>query len=466
MPEQLSLDPFLPGGFMEEWVSFMKAMHPDVVEKDLEAVKLAGAVLLQHTAKAFYSDFGCPPATLYLALVGKPRTGKGAILRAVNATAQALGINVVGDATPEALAEELSESPNTIQVWEDVGYIVSRRQLRDRYIGLDKLLNSLYYMSAVRHRRKQAKTVYLPERGYLFSFIWDTTPEEWGSVEEILGGSTGFARRVLPVRMSDARLPYFSYWRPNPEAAKHLAALRRAAEALRGACFFVDLSALKRSGLADELAERLEGLGLDEQGKSRVNDYVNKLAALSLVDSAIRVRWVGGVPEVTLDTSNIQGTFNDVTLLTFITPITCYNLVTSKGSRLEGSAITAYNLLTKHPMLLLADEDVQRYLEATVELLKARKAVTKKEWWLSVMKGRKKRFVDEVLSTLAGLGVVIIRYAGRSTYLVDPRSRVCGACEHYSTLQCKQARAEVWGVAGECFKPYEGEPTPLIRAEA
>jgi hypothetical protein len=411
-------------------------------------------------AKVFYNDFGLPPATLYLVLVGKPRTGKGAIMRAVKSTAVTLGLNVVGDATPEALAEELESYPNTVQVWEDVGSIVSKRQLRDRYIGLDKLLNNMYYLSFIEHRRKQAKTVILNERSYLFSFIWDTTPEEWGAVEEILGGPTGFARRVLPVRMSDVELPYFKFWRPNPEAARHLAALKKIAELLRDKCFMVDLEVLKES----DLEERMKGLDLDPNGRSRVSDYVKKLTALALVDRVIGCYWKSGVCEVSLRSESLQQFSTSITLLTFQHPITSYNIYNIPSRDVINTAITCYNIITRRPLTTLAEEDLQRYAEATRELFSRRPVVSKREWWLKVLKGRRKSYVDEVLRTFVGLGIIIVRYVGRSCYLVDPHARVCGSCRHWGTAMCKYdpkreglvdlAQAE-WA-QDKCYEPAVG----------
>jgi hypothetical protein len=412
----ITLEPFMPGGFISEWIQLMEILHPDVVKKDTEAVKLAGAVLLQHIAKVFYNAHDYPPATLYLILVGKPRTGKGAILRTVNAVAQTLGINVTGDATPEALAEELSEHPNTIQIWEDVGYIVARKQLRDKYIGLDKLLNNLYYMSPITHRRKMAKSIYLPARNYMFSFIWDTTPTEYGSVEEILGGPTGFSRRVLPIKMSDTRLQYFTYTTPDPKAATHLARMKHIAETLQNTAFLVDFT---HTDITDTLRTKLEQLTIDEYEKSRINDYVNKLAALALVDRVIS-------NYKTLPTTDIQ-------LLTF-TPVTTY-VVSSNDT---ATLLTTYNMLTQQHTTIIADEDINRYMEATIELLQQKPAVLKREWWWSVMKGRKKRYVDEVLQTLHGLGIVNVKYIDNTTYIMHPHAKICGNCKYFNTQQCKK----------------------------
>jgi hypothetical protein len=463
---QLDLTPFMPGGFVSEWMKLLEATHPDVVRSDPWACKLVGAALLAHVAKVFYNDFRLPPATLYLILVGKPRSGKGSILSAASAVATELGVNVVGDATPEALAQELEENWNTMQIWEDVGRSITEKG-KDYYEGLHNLLNNLYFLSPVKQIRKQAKSVLLKARSYLFSFVWDTTPEEWGAVEEVLRGPTGFTRRTLPVRMSDAELPYFKFWEPTPEAHRHLLALKLIAEELKDKAFLVDLGALEASGLE----ERIRGLEVDRNARSRISDYVKKLTALALVDSVIRVIEVRGrlgvkitpSPHVRLFKQPIE---NSLTLLTSITTITTYNLTITEPKAVIDRALTTYNQVVEGlgRFTLLADEEVQRYAELTKEFLRRRGSCTKKEWWLQVMKGKKKRYVDEVQATLEGMGVVRAVVIGRTTHFVNPELKVCGTCRHFMAPTCK-LRADpsaqvVWEEllmeeGGECWEPWE-----------
>ena len=470
---QIDLSPFMPGGFVHQWMELAREAHPDVVEKDPEATKLIGALLLEHVAKVFYNDFGSPPATLFLVLVAKPRSGKGSLLRLADAVARRLGINVTGDVTPEALAEELSEHWNTIQIWEDMGKSLTRRG-KEYYSGLDKLLNNLYYLSPVTQRRKQAKSIYLRPRSYLFSFAWDTTPEEWGAVQEFLGGEMGFARRVLPIRMSDEELPYFEFKRPSAEeaedAAKRLMAMELIAHKLKDACFLVDLSTLgRRDEEEGELERRIRRLEAERSEKSRISDYVKKLTALSIVDSMIRVREVGGRPEVEIDLSKAKE-YRGHELLEAVelgeeerprpVELEVYEVGPNDEREARMKALVIFEQLVRRRMTLLADEDVHRYAELTKELLKRRTVVSKRQWWFEVVKGKKKRVVDEVLATLEGLGIVNVRTVGKTVFIIDPSARICGNCGKFMTPLCKLNvdHEMVWQEtlmeeAEECFEP-------------
>ena len=78
-------------------------------------------------------------------------------------------------------------------------------------------------------------------------------------------------------------------------------------------------------------------------------------------------------------------------------------------------------------------------------------------------RGKKKRIVDEVLSTLEGIGVVNLVAIKKATYLLDPQAKVCGNCRKFMTPLCKLgmgAEAEgAWDdllseeVEEDCFEP-------------
>jgi hypothetical protein len=435
------------------WVGYMYSRHPDVVKKDPWAVKLGGALILEHVAKVFYNEYDNPPATLFLVLVGGPRTGKGAVLREAARVARELGVRVIGDVTPEALVEELSRNPNTIQVWEDVGYILARRGIKDCYAGLDKILNNLYNLSSISQRRKVSKSITLEGRSYLFSFLWDTNLEEWGVVESLLGGPKGFSRRVLPVKMSGERLPRFSYG-GGLEGCKQMAEMKDVADQLRDVCFYVDLKVLGDSDVKEEVGRRLEALGFGDYEEDRMYDYTNKLTALTVVDWIIgeaiatcSALYDGGYRQLfsviegrQREWLKVRKVASDPPLLNLPSQpnsITTYNLQVADPELASRAALTIFNHLASARLSVFEDEDVQRYAELTRKALEEKPVISKREWWHKVMKGRKKQFVDEMLRTLNGLGVALVRGVGMATYLVNPTAKICGTCRWFQAPKCK-----------------------------
>ena len=447
---QLDLTPFMPGGFMHHWLEFVKLNHPDVATHNLTAVKLAGAMLLSNIAKIYINTYRQPPASWFLILVGKPRCGKGSIIscvRKVAATMRAAGVHIytTGESTPEALLPYLNEKHNVIQCWEEVGGMLRRigrgKKIVEYYQGLDKILNNAYYASQIVHLRKdEKKYVEVEERSYFLSFIWDCTPDEYGELQRVLGGETGFSRRVLPVRMSDVELPYFSDFKYDPRSVEHLQAMVEIAKMLDEQCFYVDVD-------LGFLEDKLRKLDCDRLTKSCIADYTRKLVAACLVDWMIRPGIVATKNSEGYEVMKVMKEIYGLHLSTLpshnltLPYITKHNLITlksDKNSIIPQVILTSYNLITSllTRFQVLADEEVARYSEKTREYLDKKPCITKKEWVLKVLCGLPSRVYKPLMETLEDIGVIRVVRRKRGTYILDPNAKICGNCVLFDSSLC------------------------------
>jgi len=90
-----------------------------------------------------------------------------------------------------------------------------------------------------------------------------------------------------------------------------------------------------------------------------------------------------------------------------------------------------YAILSNIKPSVVTDELISEKLERTERFLRERGGVvSKREWWRNVLGGVKKRVAEEVMQTLAGLGVFRVWRRGRAVYLVAPWFSCCLNCKH------------------------------------
>ena len=471
---QLTLEPFIPGGFMYHWLKYVELMSPDMFRNNVFAVKVAGALLLNAASKMYLIDYRLPPATIFAVLIGDTRTGKGTLMRYIRDVVHDANvfflkepfIRIIGNTTAEGLRDELANKVwiKKKREWQDRGPAKVVIQLWERahsmvkskwHASLPEVLDAAYYGDTIGQRRMTDLATVVAEEGtYYFSFLWDVHPPHWGSLVDFLKGEYGFLRRVLPIRFK-GKLPLFAKYRPNPASARHRV------EAAKILASFKDIGVAVELPEMPEVAEKIESLPFSDDVKSMIADYVKKLTAATLLDYVLSKvedleSWLQRLQGYTVSSTGTShhislniSTIKSVTLVTRITNSNYCNFVTRtleiscEGLKSLRSVTRPCNPVTTLALLWLdqirnnivfytvSDTLVSEKMVRTEKFLEEKGGIaTKKEWWLNVLGGVRKRVADELLQTLEALGVFKTWRMGRTTYLVAPWHKCCLNCKH------------------------------------
>ena len=70
MLKQVTLDPWLPGGFIDIWIRWIAARSPDYVEKKLDVWKILGGCLLNTACKVIANVEPVRTGNMLIALIG------------------------------------------------------------------------------------------------------------------------------------------------------------------------------------------------------------------------------------------------------------------------------------------------------------------------------------------------------------------------------------------------------------
>lgn len=219
---QIDLTPFLPGPLSKHIIETFYKCAPDASKNNPLAVKILTAEIINIACNVYINDYPSPkPASMYIILIGEPKTGKGtlikifaSLLKAVDDAARyddSLGIKFVISATAEGLRDELATAVKTKKGWRELGpqgrviHIWERATPPDSsqfYETMAEILEGAWDSIDL---SKSRVTEGLPKKveagSYFFSLVWDCHPERWNKVFRNLGGDYGTARRMLPIYM-------------------------------------------------------------------------------------------------------------------------------------------------------------------------------------------------------------------------------------------------------------------------
>jgi len=493
--EQLDLSPWLPGPLSEHIIETFHMCAPDVTENNMDAVKLLAAQIINTCLGVYIPDFPKPkPASMYLVLVGPPRSGKGTLMKialafyaGVSAAMEreiGRGIKIVGSATAEGLRQELATARLRKKRWEHLGPQGRVIQIWERvtpprgsefYSSMAEILDGAWDSTDLsKSRVTEGLPVKVEADSYYFSLLWDCHPERWREVLASIGGTYGSTRRLLPVPVQGE----LSAFGREEEMSRVIGILpRRVAEfasmirPLFGKSILVELPPLR------QLGDEVRRLDLESDERGLVEDYTRRLLAAWAVDACFPlVMQVIHRREVCISTSlsmegdtSITDSNNCITKITTITRNNLNNfddlVIVLKCSSMNGyvQKITGHNqhnlqmhrkLLTVgrvwvqilHGMLRgqvkIDEEVIARYRAKLEEFWAERRRrgkppyAVKKEVWHSVFHGMVKNKLKPIFETLAELGYMVVRRVGRATYVFDPSARLCGTCAWFNTKAC------------------------------
>jgi hypothetical protein len=239
---QVTLDPYMPGGFIEDWMNWWCTVSPDLASNNPEALKMVGTLVLHTLCKTRLLHVSMQPMTTFIGLFGEPSSGKSWILKMVELAFPEL---VVKAGTPEAIAESIVEQRVGIIMWDEVAQLISQAKRRGYMSEFPNLTNQLYNTQSIYMRRRTAETIEVPADSYYVSLMLTGLEEDYAGAGELFG--RGFERRLIPVYLR-GRLPRLPRALDDSEMpnVEHLVRLRRWFERLRDTAFAIRMRGLEK----------------------------------------------------------------------------------------------------------------------------------------------------------------------------------------------------------------------------
>ena len=279
---QLTLDPFLPGGWMEKWIRFFEDYSPDVARKRLNELKILGSIVLNTIGKVYINPRPIHFGNGMLGLIGETGSAKSWV-----AEIPSLLLPTIIHGSPQSVAEKIEEKKWGIYVVYEIGEILKIAQRKGYMSEWGNMIALKLYnleeisVGRVEKGKKVERTVYIPPKQYYVSALFLGTYDDFSGIFSLW---PALKRRILFLNFGKT-LP-FAAWPITAEGAKALAELRRTSAALSKWAFLVHLDWNYETKIGSYVQRKVYERTGDPAVARMAAEYWVKLMAAYLVDEA------------------------------------------------------------------------------------------------------------------------------------------------------------------------------------
>jgi hypothetical protein len=463
LPEQLTLEPFLPGGFMEAWIEWVKSRSPDYAEKKLDAWKIIGSALLNTLAKTIADIDPIASGNMIIALTGPSGSIKSWALQTARHATPNLTIEA---GTPEYLVSRIEKKRVGIVYEVEVASVMKQADRQGYMRTWGELLDKAYGLEALEAGRKRAKSAFVEDRGYYISFMIAGTTRDYAGMLTLW---PGLKRRIFFLDMEE--VAPLEVWKPGSKGAEALAKLHLIGDALKEV--IVILSLKNHEAVKEEIKRGVEKVK-DQLTRRRQFEYAFKMLYATIVDRAlplilrstplaqalsvasasaeregVDVREIG-IDNVTRSPTSTLSLTDDISY-----PLSSFRvLINSCGAkRVSVVSVDCRQLLTDArllcrllnrqlptlPTLEAGDRRYVEFVEDVKELLREgggyttlREVCRRRNWT--------KQDALRYLESMEEAGIAVRRFIGRTLHVLSAELKVCGTCAKFSTPQCPLGR--------------------------
>jgi len=469
---QVDLTPFLPGGFMEKWLSLISIASPDTVKDNPTAVKILGSCVLNTFTRACSYTEPIKFGNMLLLLTGPRRSAKSWLTGLIEDLLNLVGgpPYLIPHGTPEAVAENIGKLSWGFVTANEAGEIVTNADNKGYMSTWGFLINKIYMLESIQMaRRKRGKTVFVPGRGYYVSLLMNALPSD---ITTLFEHWRGLERRFIPLFFR--RTPRGA-WKPDPSRAGVVGEMVLMLRQLAKTLFVVDLPPEPISELgsrldkedrdAPEEVKALNDARWEYTIKITMSVFIDRAAGpvLSLLYREGERRGEGMVDErckyVILPATDYSDTplyreplLNEhkpdvVVELSPLSPAVREVMVTLSPQL----AALWRQLVTGVAGLFGFDGKIAGRVSEMLEEVKSKGCVRLRDLYRGPLKplmklreiGGVKGLWARVLGPLEAAGQIIIRRWSRDqVFILDPRARLCGSCSRWGTELCPHGDVE------------------------
>jgi hypothetical protein len=278
---QKTLDEFIKelpeDTFLWHWMNFCESLYPKIVRKNLVPFFVTGLSLLTITHRCYIRWNKPLPGNFYIALTGRPASGKGRVLDCLRTIISGIEwIKEIPTGSAEAIEVGIEKNRFGYLIWDEIGEIAEKSG--DYLHRVKYVLNRAYYLDPIVREKTTKKSVSIPAHSYYINTVFAGLEEDWKAIErQFLGG---FERRFIALKVERARLP-FEREEVNREGWKHAFWLWDYIKKREGELWYVEPPSLEK------LQERV--MQLDDKYWSCVEEYSYKIAAALLLNDVSKV---------------------------------------------------------------------------------------------------------------------------------------------------------------------------------
>jgi len=454
---QVTLDPFLPGGWMEPWLQWVAARSPDYVEKKLDVWKIIGSLTLNTAAKVVSNVEPVRTGNMLLALTGPSGSVKSWALQTNRLASQVLSIPA---GTPDYLLTAINGNRVGIIYEPEIGCVLKMAESRGGYMrAWGDLMDKIYDLDVLEAGRKTSASVFVPAKSYYVSVMTAGTPRDYMGMFNLW---PGLRRRFFMLNMEEVAPP--KVWKPGSRGAEALARLHAIIEKLQNVMVVL---LIENPEAINSVAEAMiKGKLGDENLERKLFEYTLKMFYAVVVDRVLPAI-VGSVDmpynisdSLKLASFNINN--NEILYNYNVTDDSCVRgmLVESRDSvvffenLLEKGGVTQLSVVSVDCQRLSADlklsidilnrqlstvptieAPVREYAEFAedVKELAAQGYTTLRD--ICRRRNWTKEKAQRYLESMQEAGTAIVRRIGKTTFIFT--AEFCGACKHYGTVECK-----------------------------
>jgi len=264
-----------PDSFIDTFMHYSYLMFPETYRKNEFGFLCSACLLFNQATRARLLDSMSTPSNIFLALVGKPRSGKTALRSCLQAAHIETWIRMIGKGTHRGVIDDIAELSYGIIYWDEAGQLTKADYLSD----VEYLFNQLYDLAHIRYRTKSSGVVELSHNSYYVSALFNLLPAQWNKLRTVFTG--GFTRRILPIFFK-GRVPLYQPTEFNEASVPLVIRLHDMISYLQGVLLQVKPNPMP------ELAEKLEKLIYDELEQSCIQDYTYRLSTALIGNYCMR----------------------------------------------------------------------------------------------------------------------------------------------------------------------------------
>jgi len=119
------------------------------------------------------------PANFFIALVGKPASGKGRVLDCLRSIIDATWIREIPTGSAEAIELSIQDRTFGYLIWDEMGEVAEKSG--DYLHRIKYLLNKAYYLDRITRYKTTKKSVDIPANSYYINVIFAGLEEDWMS---------------------------------------------------------------------------------------------------------------------------------------------------------------------------------------------------------------------------------------------------------------------------------------------